>query len=189
MQAICRPCTQPVAGQGQGSLAGPRGRARAGEGHLQAMVVVHHGGHAIEAVAVKLVLVHPPARIGQQEAQRLPVACGRACALRLGVGSGMQRRRRLRRRDRAGMPGGPARCYVRERSWAGDCCLAALDTRRNSAVQPQQCSRSAAHPSGVAPGLGSSSCWTNGAPALPQAPRSHTSPVSLPTTTATGPDM
>ena len=38
-------------------------------------MVVHHGGDAVVAVAIKLVLVHPPARIGHQEAQRLPVAC------------------------------------------------------------------------------------------------------------------
>ena len=38
-------------------------------------MVVHHGGHAVEAVAVELELVDPPARVGQQEAQRLPAAC------------------------------------------------------------------------------------------------------------------
>jgi pyruvate/2-oxoglutarate dehydrogenase complex dihydrolipoamide acyltransferase (E2) component len=41
------------------------------------VVVVHHRSHAVKPVAVKLVLVHPPARVGQQEAQRLPVPCGR----------------------------------------------------------------------------------------------------------------
>ena len=45
------------------------------EGHLQAVVVVHHGRDAIKAEAVKLVLVHPPAGVGQQEAQSLPCAC------------------------------------------------------------------------------------------------------------------
>mmetsp|Transcript_38602 Transcript_38602/g.114640 ORF Transcript_38602/g.114640 Transcript_38602/m.114640 type:complete len:500 (+) Transcript_38602:1140-2639(+) len=38
------------------------------------MVVVHHRRDAVKAVAVKLVLVHPPARVGQQETHRLPVA-------------------------------------------------------------------------------------------------------------------
>lgn len=33
------------------------------EGHLEAVVVVHHGSDAIKAVAVKLVLIHPPARV------------------------------------------------------------------------------------------------------------------------------
>lgn len=39
------------------------------------MVVVHHGGDTVKAVAVKFVLIHPPPRVGHQEAQRLPVAC------------------------------------------------------------------------------------------------------------------
>lgn len=39
------------------------------------VVVVHHAGHAVKAVAVKLVLIHPPAGVAQQEAHRLPVAC------------------------------------------------------------------------------------------------------------------
>ena len=34
------------------------------EGHLEAMVVVHHGGDAVKAVAVKFKFVDPPARIG-----------------------------------------------------------------------------------------------------------------------------
>mmetsp|Transcript_10693 Transcript_10693/g.29307 ORF Transcript_10693/g.29307 Transcript_10693/m.29307 type:complete len:435 (+) Transcript_10693:1707-3011(+) len=46
----------------------------AGEGVLEAMMVVHHAGHAIEAVAVKLVLIDPPARVAEQEAHGLPVA-------------------------------------------------------------------------------------------------------------------
>ena len=50
-------------------------RLLACEGHLQAMVVIHHGGYAIKAVPIKLVLVNPEARVGQQEAQGLPVAC------------------------------------------------------------------------------------------------------------------
>lgn len=33
------------------------------EGHLQAMVVVHHGSDSIKAVAIKLVLVNPPSGI------------------------------------------------------------------------------------------------------------------------------
>lgn len=48
------------------------------EGHLQAVMVVHHGGDAVKAEAIKLVLVHPPTGIGQQEPQRLPVACAAA---------------------------------------------------------------------------------------------------------------
>ena len=50
------------------------------EGHLEAVVVVHHGGDAVKAVAVKLVLVDPPPGVGQQEAQRLPVACHKKVA-------------------------------------------------------------------------------------------------------------
>lgn len=38
-------------------------------------MVVHHGGDAIEAVAVEFVLIHPPACVAEQEPQRLPVAC------------------------------------------------------------------------------------------------------------------
>ena len=45
------------------------------EGHLQAVVVVHHRGHAVKAVAIKLELINPPARVGQQEPQGLPVSC------------------------------------------------------------------------------------------------------------------
>ena len=45
------------------------------EGVLQAVVVVQHAGHAIKAVAIKLVLIDPPAGIAEQEAYRLPVAC------------------------------------------------------------------------------------------------------------------
>jgi hypothetical protein len=45
------------------------------EGIAQPMVVIHHAGHAIKAVAIKLVLVNPPAGIAEQEAQCLPVAC------------------------------------------------------------------------------------------------------------------
>ena len=37
--------------------------------------MVHHGGDPIEAVAIELELIHPPARVGEQEAQRLPAAC------------------------------------------------------------------------------------------------------------------
>ena len=33
------------------------------EGHLQAMVVVHHGGDAVKAIPVKLVLINPPSGI------------------------------------------------------------------------------------------------------------------------------
>mmetsp|Transcript_12422 Transcript_12422/g.37369 ORF Transcript_12422/g.37369 Transcript_12422/m.37369 type:complete len:439 (-) Transcript_12422:393-1709(-) len=36
-------------------------------------MVVHHGGHAVEAIPVELVLVHPPPRVGHQEPQCLPV--------------------------------------------------------------------------------------------------------------------
>ncbi len=33
------------------------------EGHLQAMVVVHHGSDSIKAVAIELVLVNPPSGV------------------------------------------------------------------------------------------------------------------------------
>lgn len=45
------------------------------EGHLEAVMVIHHGGDAVKAEPIKLVLVHPPSSIGHQEPQRLPVAC------------------------------------------------------------------------------------------------------------------
>mmetsp|Transcript_57353 Transcript_57353/g.181562 ORF Transcript_57353/g.181562 Transcript_57353/m.181562 type:complete len:632 (+) Transcript_57353:346-2241(+) len=45
----------------------------AGEGHLEAVVVVHHGGDAIEAVAVELVLIEPVAGVGEEVAHCLPV--------------------------------------------------------------------------------------------------------------------
>ena len=47
------------------------------EGHLQSVMVVHHGSDSIKAEPIKLVLIHPPAGIGQQEPQRLPVACAK----------------------------------------------------------------------------------------------------------------
>ena len=55
--------------------ASQRNLQRTSERHLEAVVVVHHGGDAIKAVAIELVLLQPPAGIGEQEAQRLPVAC------------------------------------------------------------------------------------------------------------------
>ena len=45
------------------------------EGHLQAVMVVHHGRDSIKSEPIKLVLVHPPASIGQQEPQSFPIAC------------------------------------------------------------------------------------------------------------------
>ena len=37
--------------------------------------MVHHARDAVKPETVKLVLIYPPARIGQQETQTLPVAC------------------------------------------------------------------------------------------------------------------
>jgi hypothetical protein len=45
-----------------------------GEGHLQAVVVVHHGGDAIKPEAVKLELVEPVAGVGEKEPEGLPLA-------------------------------------------------------------------------------------------------------------------
>ena len=33
------------------------------ERHLQAMVVIHHGGDAIKSVPIKFVLIDPPSRV------------------------------------------------------------------------------------------------------------------------------
>mmetsp|Transcript_8241 Transcript_8241/g.15658 ORF Transcript_8241/g.15658 Transcript_8241/m.15658 type:complete len:572 (-) Transcript_8241:563-2278(-) len=41
---------------------------------LQAVVRVHHGGDAVEPEAVKLVLLHPPAQVGEQEADGFVLA-------------------------------------------------------------------------------------------------------------------
>ena len=62
-------------------------RNEASNPHLQPVVVVHHRRHAVEAVAVELVLLHPPARVGDEEAESLPVAVVEASAVR-SVGGG-----------------------------------------------------------------------------------------------------
>jgi hypothetical protein len=49
--------------------------------NLQPVVVVHHRRHAVEAVPVELVLLHPPARVGDEEAEGLPVAVVEASAV------------------------------------------------------------------------------------------------------------
>ena len=41
-------------------------------GPTDAVVMVEHGGDPIEPEAVKAVLLHPPAKVGQQETQHLP---------------------------------------------------------------------------------------------------------------------
>lgn len=38
-------------------------------------MVVHHGRDSIKTEPIKLVLVHPPASVGQQEPQSFPIAC------------------------------------------------------------------------------------------------------------------
>lgn len=40
-----------------------------------AMVMVQHGGNAVEPEAIKAVLLHPPAQVWQQEAQHFPASC------------------------------------------------------------------------------------------------------------------
>mmetsp|Transcript_5318 Transcript_5318/g.7197 ORF Transcript_5318/g.7197 Transcript_5318/m.7197 type:complete len:466 (+) Transcript_5318:635-2032(+) len=40
---------------------------------LQPVVSVHHGGDAVEPESVKLVLLHPPAQVGEEEAHGLPM--------------------------------------------------------------------------------------------------------------------
>eukprot|EP00166_Cyanidium_caldarium_P005973 ctg_766.g154 len=44
------------------------------ESGADAMMRVQHGGHTVEAEAVKVVLVDPPAQVGEQETQHLPAA-------------------------------------------------------------------------------------------------------------------
>eukprot|EP00976_Prorocentrum_cordatum_P005765 115116-Prorocentrum_minimum.AAC.2 len=53
----------------------------AGELVLEAVVCVHHGGHAVETEAVELVLLHPPTQVGQQEAHGLVLAVVEAAAV------------------------------------------------------------------------------------------------------------
>mmetsp|Transcript_11978 Transcript_11978/g.25167 ORF Transcript_11978/g.25167 Transcript_11978/m.25167 type:complete len:437 (+) Transcript_11978:306-1616(+) len=48
---------------------------------LQTVVGVHHGGDAVEAEAVELVLLHPPTQIGQKEAHGLILAIVEAAAV------------------------------------------------------------------------------------------------------------
>ena len=50
------------------------------ESEPQPMVCVHHACHSIKTVPVELVLVHPPAGVGQQEAHGLPIACRKGWA-------------------------------------------------------------------------------------------------------------
>lgn len=76
--------------KGSASRDGNTPQRRTSEGHLEAVVVVHHGGDAIIAVPVKLVLIHPPPCVAHEKAQCLPVPCKQVLILPLGKEMGLQ---------------------------------------------------------------------------------------------------
>lgn len=79
MNAGKRRCPDPVferAQRARQAIAEDGAECAVGTGSLltDAVVMVEHGGNAIESEAVKAVLLHPPAQVGQQEPQHFPAS-------------------------------------------------------------------------------------------------------------------